>query len=249
MTIKGKSILVTGGSMGIGKEIVKKLYAQGATVVACGRTLAPLKELADELPGLIVVTCDVTDIEQIRQLHQVCKQEVGGIDILINNAAVFKRFDILDESYGLGAQLEELDINLVGPIMLTHTFLPDLKSRKESAIVNLTSPSAFIPLVKAPIYSATKAALQSWTLSLREQLKSTNITVIDLNPPAVDTQMNENNPGVEGMKLMSPAKFADIFVKGLMDGKTEIMPSHAGLLKIMRRVAPGFAFNMLNKNG
>ena len=249
MTIKGKSILVTGGSMGIGKEIVKKLHSQGARMITCGRRAAPLKKLADELPGVKIATCDVTEYEQVKKLHEVCKQELGGIDILINNAAVFNRFDVLDESYGFEPQLREIDINLVGPIMVTHIFLPDLVNRKESAIVNLTSPSAFLPLIKAPIYSATKAALQSWTLSLREQLKSTNVTVIDLNPPAVDTQMNENNPGVEGMKLMSPEKFADIFVKGLLKGKTEIMPSHAGLMKVMRRMAPNFTFKMLNKNG
>ena len=235
--------------MGIGKEIVKKLYTRGANIVTCGRRLEPLKKLADELPGVKITVCDVTNYEQVKMLREFCISKFGGIDILVNNAAVFNRFDVLDESYGLDSQLKEIDINLVGPIMLTHTFLPDLLRRKESAIVNLTSPSAFLPLIKAPIYSATKAALQSWTLSLREQLKSTNVTVIDLNPPAVDTQMNENNPGVEGMKLMSPVKFADIFVKGLEKGKTEIMPSHAGLMRVMRRMAPNFTFKMLNKNG
>ena len=249
MTIKGKSILVTGGSMGIGREIVKKLYDRGANVVTCGRRLEPLQKLADELPGVKTTVCDVTNHEQVKRLQEFCTNTVGGIDILINNAAVFNRFDILDQSYGLDSQVKEIDINLVGPIMLTHTFLPDLIRRKESAVINLTSPSAFLPLIKAPIYSATKAALQSWTLSLREQLKSTNVLVIDLNPPAVDTQMNANNPGVEGMKLMSPATFADIFVKGLEKDKTEIMPSHAGLMKVMRRLAPNFTFRMLNKNG
>ena len=249
MNIAGKSILVTGGGSGIGKEIARKLHAQKANIVICGRRLEPLKSLAEELPGVKIAACDVTVYDQVEKLRQTCAHAFGGVDILINNAAVFRRFDILDTSYGLKAQLEEIDINLVGPIMVTHVFLPELLARKESAIVNLTSPSAFLPLVKAPIYSATKAALQSWTLSLREQLKTTNVKVIDLNPPAVDTQMNENNPGVEGMKLMSPVKFADIFVEGLQKGKTEIMPSHAGIMKVMRRVAPNFTLKMLNKAG
>ena len=249
MDIAGKAILVTGGSKGIGKEIVKKLHAQKATVIACGRETESLDQLAAEVPGVHVAVCDVTRLEQVKALKEFCRHVVGRIDILINNAAIFRRFDILDEAYGLDAQVQEIDINLVGPIMLTHVFLPDLVQQKESVIVNLTSPSAFLPLVKAPIYSATKAAIQSWTLSLREQLKDTGVRVIDLNPPAVDTQMNKNNPGVEGMTLMSPEKFADIFVKGLQNGQDEIMPSHAGFLRVMRRVAPGLAFRVMNKNG
>ena len=249
MQIAGKTVVITGGGTGIGREITKKLYKQEAKIVICGRRMAPLNRLARELPGLKVIECDVTTYDQVEKLRDFCLQEFGCIDVLINNAAVFRRFDILDESYGLEAQLEELDINLAGPIIVTHVFLPELLMREESVIVNLTSPSAFLPMVKAPIYSATKAALQSWTLSLREQLKSTNVKVIDLNPPAVDTQMNENNPGVEGMTLMSPSKFADIFVEGFAKGKAEIMPSHAGIMRVMRRVAPNFTFKMLNKKG
>ncbi len=119
---------------------------------------------------------------------------------------------------------------------------------KEPTIVNLTSPSAYMPMAASQIYSATKSAIQSWTRSLRHQLRKTNVKVVELNPPAVDTRMNSNNPDLAGMKLMSPGKFAQLAVQGLVKEQNEILISHAGIMKLMSRIAPGIAFRAINKS-
>ncbi|MEM1000928.1 MAG: SDR family NAD(P)-dependent oxidoreductase [Bacteroidota bacterium] len=247
MKLEGKNILLTGGSSGIGLEISRVLVAKGAKVMVCGRNPKRLDSAKAEIPGLLTTVCDVSDYEQIQALYHTSKERLGQIDVLINNAAVFRRFLIRDFNYSLDKQLEEIDINLNGSIRMVHAFLPDLLQRPEAVIVNLTSPSAFIPMAAAPIYSLTKAAIQSWTQSLRLQLADTKVRVVELNPPAVNTQMNADNPGVEGLKLMPPEKFARISVRGLEKERKEIMPSHAGLVKKVRRWMPNMGFKMLNR--
>lgn len=246
MNLKDKNVLVTGGSLGIGLELANRLVAEGANVLICARNLPALEKAKEENPSLEIVTCDVTDPEQVEYLQATIKQRFGGIDILLNNAAVFRRFDILKD-YSLDKQLEEVEINFHGPIILTNMFLEELRKRKESMIVNFTSPAAYMPMAASIVYSATKAAIRSWTISLRHQLKNTNIKVVEINPPAVDTRMNANNPGVEGMKLMSTNTFADLAIKGLKQGKEEILIGQARPFKSLSRFLPKMAFKMVNK--
>ena len=247
MRLQGKSVLITGGATGIGLQLAKAFLSEGSKVLICGRKLSALEKAKAENQSLQIAQCDVTDQDQVRSLLQTAIGLLGGVDILVNNAAVFRRFNILD-NYPLEDQLEEIDINLNGPVRMVNVFLPELLKKEESLIINLTSPSAYVPMASAQIYSATKAAIQSWTKSLRRQLSRTNIKIVELNPPAVDTQMNVNNPDVEGLKLMSAEKFANISIKQLTKNKVEILPSHAGLMKMLNRMAPGFAFKMLNKD-
>lgn len=247
MKLRGKNILITGGSIGIGLEMAKQLIEEGANVLICARNLAPLKQAKVENPAIEITQCDVTVQEQVEQLLEKSKTLFGGIDILINNAAVFRRFNIL-EDYPLEKQLEEIDINLKGPVILTNVFLKALMQRKEAMIVNLTSPSAYMPMAASQIYSATKSGLQSWTISIRHQLRNTNVKVVELNPPAVDTRMNSYNPDLDGMTLMSPLKFAQVAVDGIKKGKEEILVSHSRIMKYMSRILPNLAFKVVNKS-
>ena len=246
MNLHDKSVLITGGSIGIGLQLAKKINDEGAKVLICARNPELLEKAKKENPSLEIAQCDVTNPDQVHALLIRVRQLFGGIDILINNAAVFRRFNIL-EDYPLEKQFEEIDINLKGPILVTNIFLKELMKGKEPTIINLTSPAAYTPMAASQIYSATKSAIQSWTRSLRHQLRKTNLKVVELNPPAVNTRMNINNPDLEGMKLMSPEKFAQQAVHGLMKGRDEILISHAGIMKRMSRIAPGIAFRIINK--
>ena len=247
MNLKGKNVLITGGSIGIGLQLAKQLIAEGANVLICARNLQPLKEVKSQNPSIEIAQCDVTKRDQVNKLLEKTKELFGGIDILINNAAVFRLFNILDD-YPLEKQLEEIDINFKGPVQVTNIFLKELLKSKEPVIVNLTSGLGYVPMTAAQIYSATKAAINSWTTSLRHQLRHTKAKVVLLSPPVVDTRMNVNNPGAEGMKKMRPEKFAELSVKGLKNNKDEILVGPIASLKYLLRLMPRQAFKIMNKN-
>ena len=247
MNLSKKSVLITGGSIGIGLELAKKMLNAGANVLVCARNEEALDKAKRDYPRLETAQCDVTQEGQVQALLQHMKQLFGGVDIIINNAAVFRRFHVL-EDYPLESQLEEININLKGPVIVTNVFLNELLKSDEPVIVNLTSPSAYMPMAASQIYSATKSAIQSWTYSLRYQLRETKVRVVELNPPAVDTRMNSNNPDLQGMKLMPPEKFAGLAVRGLIKGKEQILISHAGIMKQMSRLFPAVAFRIINKS-
>mgnify|MGYP001792749196 CR=1 FL=1 len=247
MNIAGKVIVLTGGSLGIGRQLANTLIGKGARVLICGRSMETLRQAQEENPQLEIAQCDVTRLTDVQALLATAIELFGKVDILINNAAVFRRLHILDD-YPLDKQLEEIDINLKGPVLVTNVFLKELLKSSEPVVVNLTSPSAYMPMAASQIYSATKSAIQSWTRSLQHQLRDTPMRVVELNPPAVDTRMNSDNPDLAGMKLMSPEKFAKLAVEGLEKGKQEILISHASIMKRMSRFAPGFAFKVINKS-
>lgn len=247
MDLKAKRVVITGGSMGIGLQLARKLNDEGAHVMVCARNEERLKEVKRQNPQLEIAVCDVTDQGDVQRLAESAKQLLGGIDILFNNAAVFKLHD-LSGSYSVEKQLEEIDINLSGTLRVTHAFLPLLKEGKEPTIVNLTSGLAYIPVSAAPTYSASKAAINSWTWSLRDQLKDSSVKVVLLSPPVVDTRMNKDNPTSEGMKKISAEEFAKIVLKGLKKGKMEILAKPIDGLKYISRIIPNMAFKMMNKN-
>ncbi|MEM8859718.1 MAG: SDR family NAD(P)-dependent oxidoreductase [Chloroflexota bacterium] len=245
MNLKGKNVLITGGGEGIGLSIAKEFLDHGSNLMICGRTLATLQRAKQAHPALQIAQCDVTDEEQIAALRDRCEAEFGHIDILVNNAAIIQRFNMTNGSLPLTNQIKEYDINLGGPIRMTHYFLPQLLKSREAAIVNLTSALALMPTVASPIYSATKAALRSWTLSLRTQLKDTSINVVELIPPLVDTQMNDGyEPGVS---KMSPEEHAQHFIKGLEKGQQEIGVGISRRLPTLTRIAPRAVFRILNQ--
>ena len=246
MDLKGKSVLITGGSIGIGLQLANTLLKEGADVLVCGRNMEALEVAKQQYPRLEIAQCDVTDLEQVKALLQTMKKLFGGIDILFNNAAIFRRFNIL-EDFPLNKQLEEIDINFKGVVQVTNVFLKELLQSEEPVIVNLTSGLGYVPMTAAQIYSATKAAINSYTMSLRHQLRETNARVVLLSPPVVDTRMNIDNPGSEGMKKISPEAFANISIKAIKKGKNEILVGAISGLKTISRFMPGLAFKVINK--
>ncbi len=240
--LKGSRVLVTGGSSGIGRSLANALAAEGASVVITGRDAQRLAEVADASDNIDAVVCDVTDGDQIAALHQQVTAS-GGIDMLVNCAGVMHFFDVTT-GYPLERQLQEIDIDVSGPVRMVDAFLPGLLERP-STIVNVSSGLAWVPYAAAPVYSGAKAFVHAWTVSLREQLKDTSVSVVELLPPVTDTPLADGlNPS---FKRMPPDDLVAAFINGLDRGDDEIAPGQSKQLKWMSRLAPGFIFGQLNK--
>ncbi len=242
MDPKGKRVVITGGGSGIGLALAKGFAAAGAQVIITGRNGAKLEAATAANQSISGIVCDVTDNQAIEALRDQVEAE-GGCDVLINNAGVMHTFDVT-KAFPLETQLQEVDIDVNGPVRMVHYFLPGMLKR-ESTLVNVSSGLAFIPYTQAPVYSATKAFLHAYTQGLRAQLAGTSVRVLELMPPVVDTKMVSHlDPSIP---RMSSEKLVDAFMKGFRRDKDEITPGISGQLKLMRRLAPGFIFSQLNK--
>ena len=240
--LKGSRVLVTGGSSGIGRALTNALASEGARLLITGRDAERLAQVADTSARIDAVVCDVTDADQIAALQQEISS-TGGIDMLVNCAGVMHFFDVTS-GYPLERQLQEIDIDVAGPVRLVDAFLPGLLERP-STIVNVSSGLAWVPYAAAPVYSGAKAFVHAWTVSLREQLKDTSVRVVELLPPVTDTPLADGlNPS---FKRMPPDELVAAFVNGLERGDDEIAPGQSSQLKWMSRLAPGFIFGQLNK--
>ncbi len=246
MKKSNKVVLITGGSSGIGLALAKIFLENKNTVIITGRNQSKLEAAKKALPEFHIMQNDVTSSADIQALVQKTESEFNGIDVLVNNAGVYHGFDLNKENHSLDKQPSEIDIDFAGPLRMVHYFLPQLKRSTEAAIVNVSSGLAFVPLTQAPVYSATKAAVHAWTQSIRLHLKPSNIRVIELMPPVVDTEMVADLTG-DVPKKMAPSDLATAFWKGYLKNQEEITPGLSGQLKLMRRLAPGFIFNQLNK--
>lgn len=193
MQLSGNTILVTGGASGIGLAFARRFLDAGNTVIICGRREDKLREAAAQHPGLITHVCDLAQPGEREALIQWATTTHPALNVLVNNAGIQRRLRLGDQE-NWTATREELAINLDAPIHLTRLAVPHLTTRTPAAILNVTSGLAFAPLARTPIYSATKAALHSFTMSTRHQLKDTGIAVIEIVPPAVDTDLG--GPGL-----------------------------------------------------
>ena len=248
MKLERKTILLTGGTGGIGLALTKQLLARGNTVIVTGRDQSKLDEAARTLPGLQTARSDVSDPAEITRLHADMMARFPGLDTLINNAGIMRNLD-LNRSRDLTDVTREIDINLAGPVRMVQQFLPHLKTRPDALIVNVSSGLAFVPLPLSPVYCATKAAIHSFTQSLRVQLAGTTVTVIELAPPGVETPLfrDEFAEELKGQKAMAPEDLARRAIAGIEAGKLEIRPGQSNALKAMSRIAPNFMLNQMAK--
>jgi uncharacterized oxidoreductase len=205
MKANGNTILITGGGSGIGEALAQRFHDAGNTVVIAGRRREALERAAAGRENLHVIELDVTDADAIEQFAREVIEQHPSINVLINNAGIM-RFEALDTRRDLKDAEETIVTNLLGPIRLTNALVEHLAGRPGAAIVNVTSGLAFVPLVATPTYSATKAAIHSYTVSLRDALKG-RVEVIELAPPAVQTNLTpgqSNRPGYQPLN-----EFAD----------------------------------------
>jgi len=224
MKIDGNTILITGGSTGIGYAMAEELLALGNEVIICGRRVQKLKEAQDKHPNLHIFTCDVADSNERKRLLDWVIQKFPSLNILINNAGIQRDVDFKKGMEDLISGQNEISINLEAPIYLTAMFIKQLENKENATIVNVSSGLAFWPMPQVPIYCATKVALHTYTMLLRQQLLETGIKVFEVIPPAVESELNiegRKNRGLN-IKLVSSAEFAGAVIKGLEKDEFEI---------------------------
>lgn len=221
MKLSGKTILITGGGSGIGLVFAERFIKRGNQVIICGRRENVLQKAKENFPDIITRTCDLTIETERIALFDWVTANYPSVNVLVNNAGILQRFNVLkaDAKHNWGYFGKEITANIEAPIHLSMLFAPFFAEKEEATIINVTSGLAFTPLVVTPIYAATKAALHSFTVSLRYQLSATSIEVIEVVPPAVNTELN----GTWLKTYLEPLDaFADGIFKGLEEGKTEI---------------------------
>ena len=248
MNLHNSTILITGGTSGIGLEFAKQLLSKGAEVIITGRSKNKLEEAKKNLPNVHTFQSDVSDLRAITQLYEEITKQFPQLDILINNAGIMRNLNVEDAEVNVENIAFEIDTNLSGTIRMVQQFLPHLKTKLSSAIINVSSGLAFIPFPLSPVYSAAKAGIHAYTQILRIQLKKTNIKVFELAPPGTDTPLMDafaNN--MDGASNMKTDKMVSIAINGIENNKLEIKPGISKLLKAMSRIAPGFFLNVMNK--
>lgn len=244
-----QTVLITGGSSGIGLALAQKFLAHGNTVIITGRDLKKLQRVKSTIPDIHIFQSDVTQDEDVKRLKDNIEREFNGLDVLINNAGIMNLVDTGREDQDLHLHLQEIEINYSSPIRVLHHFLPLLKRSSQAVLVNVSSGLAYVPFAQAPIYSGTKSALHFWTRSIRLHLMPHRIRVVELLPPVVDTPLAQAADIAEDDNLtpMAPEKLADLFWKGYINGAEEITPGISKALKTMSRLAPALVFKQLNK--
>jgi uncharacterized oxidoreductase len=196
MKTSGNTILITGGGSGIGREMAQRFHDLGNTVIVAGRTQASLEETVRGRANMHWLTVDASDEASIATFAKTALERFPAINVLINNAGIMHREDIAHGGKTAIAE-QTLITNVLGPIRMTNAFVDHLSAQADAVIINTTSGLAFVPLIAAPSYSASKAALHSWTVSLREQLRG-KVEVIELAPPAVRTELTPGQSTREG---------------------------------------------------
>ena len=191
MQISGNTILITGGTSGIGLAFAQKFLELGNKVIICGRREDRLGQIKTQYPDIITKLCDVAITAQRQELFTWTTMHHPETNMLINNAGIQLVTDLTKE-VDLNRVRNEVETNLIAPIHLASLFATALAGKPSSAIINISSGLAFAPLAFMPVYCATKAAIHSLTLSLRHQLKNTHIKVFEIAPPSVDTELGHD---------------------------------------------------------
>lgn len=215
MNISNNKILITGGATGIGLGLTERFIKENNSVIICGRRASALKEVSDKFPSVITRVCDVSIAIERELLYAWISENHSDLNVLVNNAGIQNWMAVTDGNFYQRAK-DEIAVNIEAPLHLTSLFI-QLKSL--STIINVTSGLSFVPLTKTPIYSATKAFFHSFTLSLRQLMKSKNIEVIEIIPPALNTDL-----GGKGLHDSAPpvSAFIESIFEQLKQGKTEL---------------------------
>ena len=199
MNVKGNVVLITGGATGIGLSLVKEFVDAGNEVIICGRRQDKLDDAKKLFPSIQTKQFDLSLSKEREALYKWIKTNFPKLNILINNAGIQRGVDFRKGIEAIKTIDNEIAINLEAPIQLCAYFIPLLQTQKESAIINVTSGLGFIPSVAMPVYSATKAALHSFSITLRRQLQNTSIKVFEIIPPMVDTDLDKGERRKRGL--------------------------------------------------
>ena len=248
MKLKDRTVLITGGTSGIGLELASQLVTRSNTVLITGRDAGRLKEACRVVPGVVPFLSDASDSDAIAALFQEVTARFPQLDVVVNNAGIMRKLK-LDGEPPPDEIVREIEVDLSGPIRMVQAFLPHLKTRPAASIVNVASGLAYIPFTIAPIYSAAKAGLHAYTRCLRTQLRGTSVEVIELLPPGTETKLfrGEFEKELKGQKAMPVPELVKRAIAGIEAGKTEVRPGLAGVLGVMSRLAPHFMMKQLTR--
>ena len=209
------TVLITGGTSGIGLALATRYLGDGNTVIICGRNEEKLAKTAGEVPGLKTISADISSEEDRLLLFEAVKKIYPDTNILINNAGIQQRIDVSTMDWQMWKK--EINTNLEAPMHLSGLFIPFLAGKENAQIINVTSGLAFMPAIWVPVYGATKAGLHAFTFVLREQLREKGVAVKEIIPPAVKTNLG----GAHGFGA-DLKEFADSVYKDLQTEMAEI---------------------------
>jgi uncharacterized oxidoreductase len=200
MKLSGNTILITGGASGIGRGLAEALHKLGNQVIIAGRRRAALEEVTAANPGMKSLTVDMQDAAAIREFGARVATEFPALNVLVNNAGIMRAEKLAAQQPDLHDAEAIVATNLLGPMRLTAALMPQFKKHADAVIMNVSSGLAFVPLALTPTYCATKAAIHSWTLSLRYQLRGF-VEVLELIPPYVATNLMSGADDPRAMPL------------------------------------------------
>lgn len=237
MDLKNSTILITGGTSGIGLELVKQLTALGAGIIVTGRNIEALRETKKQFPKIHTFQSDVSKPGDIESLYTEVIREFPDLNILINNAGLMRLIDLQDNTADI---TREIDTNLSGTIRMVDRFLPHLQTKQSAAIVNVSSGIALMTYSSAPVYSASKAGVRAYTQVLRMQLENTPVKVFEMIPPGVNTNLqNEWSVSPDPGMMMDVDKMVKVVIKGLQRDTPELKPTLISIIKLASRLMPG----------
>jgi uncharacterized oxidoreductase len=248
MRKSGNTILITGGATGIGLALAEAFLRKGNEVIICGRRKDKLDQAKDKFSQLQTIKCDVADPEDRKRLYNLVVRNHKDFNILINNAGIQKEIDFKKGTTDLQGGENEININLQAPVHLSALFVPHLMAQKEAAIVNISSGLAFIPIAIMPVYCATKAAMHSFSLSLRYQLRDTSIKVFEIIPPTTDTELDRGARQKRGQtdRGIKPEIVAEATIKAMDKDDFEVAVGQAQFLRTSSRKEPERVFQTIN---
>lgn len=245
MKLQTRKVLVTGATAGIGQALVEVLLQKGCQVVVCARNEMALDAMRNRHNGLATFRCDLACVSDVERLAEYVRAEHADLAVLINNAGVQHPLDFNSAPYDeiRHACQQEVEVNFVAPVLLSALLLPVLCRQPLGAIVNISTGLALSPKKSSPVYCATKAALRSFTKSLRYQVseKYPQLRLIEALLPLVDTAMTRGR----GTGKISPAQAAAKIIKGVERGRDEIYVGKSSLLRIVHRISPSIADRIL----
>jgi uncharacterized oxidoreductase len=217
MELSGRTALVTGGTSGIGLGIAEAFRQHKSKVIMCGRDKEHLSTIEKRFPTITAVHCDLGDANQRKELAAYVLRSFPDFDILVNNAGIQRYIDLKNGFEALKSGEDEIAINFVAPVELISLFIAHLMKRPSAAIISVSSGLAFMPMLDTPIYNATKAAIHTYSLVLRQQLKDTSVKVFEIVPPMVDTNLNKEGREAAGARSggLSVAEYMPTIINGL----------------------------------
>jgi uncharacterized oxidoreductase len=244
MKLTGNTILITGGSSGIGLALVKTFNQLGNKIIIVGRDIGKLNDAKKQFPEIDIFPCDLTKQSDIDDLIVFIEQNYPNLNMLFNNAAIQYNYDFLSEPNIVNKVEYEVSANLTSTIKLCGLLLPTLLKNDNAAIINVSSGLALSPKKSAPVYCGTKAAIHNFTKAFRYQMEATNVKVFEILPPIVDTPMTEGR----GKNKITSEQLVDEFIKDFKNNKEESYIGKSKLLKLIARISPKLADRIL-KNG